>query len=120
MTRLQIVETELMPAIAASHMIAALVLVHCYCAFGTIYGSSFFLPLLKLYIFFSLSTFMSRMRFHSAGEADASLAIGTDHIFLFLIRILAHVALTLCLGAPPQARIQVNHGVSLKAPVFGK
>ena len=103
--RLKIVETELVSTIAARHVIAPLVFIHCDRAFGAIDGSGFFFPLLKLYIFLSLATLIARVRLHSARKANASHALFTDHIFLVFFGILAHIALARCLGAPSQGRV---------------
>ena len=117
-TRLQVVETELMPTVAASHVVAALVLVNSDCAFRAVYRPSFLLPVLKLNICFALAALTPFVRLKSAQEAHVSEAVVALNHILLLIWALSNVAFAGGLRAPPQVWIQVNYGISLEAHIL--
>ena len=118
--RLQIIKTELVLTVATSHMIAAFVLVANNGTLWTVDGSRLLLPLLKLYIFFTLATLPPYMSLLSTWEAYFSEALITLDNVLLLFCTPMNVVFTRGFGTPSKIGIQVDYGISLEAHILIK
>ena len=96
---LQVVETKLMAAVAACHVVASLVLVDSDATLGAMHGAILFLPLLELVIFLRLAALPAWMRQLATGKAYGGLALYAFSI-VGAIFVPSHKGIAEWFGAP--------------------
>ena len=116
---LQVIQAELVSAITACHMIAALVFVACDSALRAIDRSGLFFPLLEVFVLLGFTALTVLMSSLSTGEAHlfATLLAGHKLISFLLLRF-SNVAFASRYGTPSKVGVQVDHRIRLEAFVL--
>ena len=118
-TRLQVVEAELVIAITARHMIASLILVTSDCALWAIDCSRFLLPLFEVFVLLGFTTLTTLVGRLTTGEAHLFATVRAGHKLAGFLPIwFSNVAITSRHRTPSQVRVQVNHCIRLKTFVL--